>query len=58
MSGMNTHYVKRAVPVRDPVHPTGSRLVVDMVICTRCGSYVWDLQAHEDHHGHHPARNQ
>lgn len=43
-------YVKRAVPVRDPVHPSDSRLVIDMMICTRCGCYVWDLQAHENHH--------
>lgn len=45
-------YVKRRVPVRNLVHPGDSKdLAIDLIACTRCGSYVWDLQAHEKSHG-------
>jgi hypothetical protein len=35
-------YARIAVPVRDNV--------VHILVCTRCGNYVWDLQAHENWH--------
>lgn len=40
-------YAKRRVPVR----VGGGAGAVDLMVCTRCGSYVWDLQAHEKWHG-------
>ena len=60
MSGMNhgdgqePEYATRRIRVRredDISREPREQLLIDLVVCTRCGSYVWDLQAHEKWHG-------
>jgi hypothetical protein len=49
-TGPQPEYAKIKVPVRDVWDGVGQGMIIDMVICTRCGCYVWDLQAHENFH--------
>lgn len=39
-------YAKMTIPV---LH-TGIYPEITIMVCTRCGCYVWDLQAHENFH--------
>ena len=50
MSDQQPEYATRRIEVRGETTESGKRLMIDLVVCTRCGSYVWDLQAHETWH--------
>lgn len=46
-------YATRRIKVRredDITREPRELLLIDLVVCTRCGSYVWDLQVHERWH--------